>query len=78
VEALAAHGTFDNGTMNTIDGVRVDFSDGWGLVRASNTSPVLTLRFEADTGQALARISNLFQRELLRIDPALTFDFEAA
>ena len=78
VEALATRGTFDNGTMNTIDGVRVDFSDGWGLVRASNTSPMLTLRFEADTGQALARISNLFQRELLRIDPALTFDFEAA
>ncbi len=78
VAALSTSGNFDNGTMNTIDGVRVDFSDGWGLVRASNTSPTLTLRFEADTGPALARISNIFQRELLRVDPALTFHFEAA
>jgi len=39
--------------VNTIDGVRMTFPDGWGLVRASNTQPVIVLRFEAHTQQAL-------------------------
>jgi phosphomannomutase/phosphoglucomutase len=43
-----------------IDGVRVDFDDGWGLVRPSNTQPVLVLRFEARTEQRLEEIRNLF------------------
>jgi len=43
-----------------IDGVRVDFPDGWGLIRASNTQPVLVLRFEAKTKQRLEEIRNLF------------------
>jgi len=43
-----------------IDGVRVDFSDGWGLIRASNTQPVLVLRFEAKTEERLEEIKNLF------------------
>jgi phosphomannomutase len=42
--------------INTIDGLRVDWPDGFGLVRASNTTPVLVLRFEGHTAQALARI----------------------
>ncbi|GAJ07402.1 unnamed protein product, partial [marine sediment metagenome] len=42
-----------------IDGVRVDFPDGWGLIRASNTQPVLVLRFEAKTKQRLEEIRNL-------------------
>ena len=58
-------------TVNTIDGLRVDFADGWGLVRASNTSPVLSLRFEADNPCALARIRGVFDRALRAIDPAL-------
>ena len=40
----------------TIDGVRVIFRDGWGLVRASNTTPILVTRFEADSPEALERI----------------------
>ena len=43
-----------------IDGVRVDFPDGWGLIRPSNTQPVLVLRFEAKTEQRLEEIRKLF------------------
>jgi phosphomannomutase len=43
-------------TINTIDGLRVDWPDGFGLVRASNTTPVLVLRFEGHTPEALHRI----------------------
>ena len=73
VQRLAANGRFDGGSINTIDGIRVDFNDGWGLIRPSNTSPVLTLRFEADTAVALARITRLFQREIHAVDPTLEF-----
>lgn len=48
----------------TIDGARVNFDDGWGLVRASNTQPVLVLRFEAKTHEALERIRKLFFAKL--------------
>jgi phosphomannomutase/phosphoglucomutase len=41
--------------VNTIDGVRIAFPDGWGLIRASNTQPVLVLRFEATSSDALER-----------------------
>ena len=41
-----------------VDGVRVKFHDGWGLVRASNTQPALVLRFEADTPEGLQRIQS--------------------
>ncbi|MBF6571228.1 MAG: phosphomannomutase/phosphoglucomutase [Candidatus Binataceae bacterium] len=47
-----------------IDGVRVGFSHGWGLVRASNTQPALVMRFEADSDSALAEIRNLFENKL--------------
>ncbi len=55
-----------------IDGVRVLFGDGWGLVRASNTQPVLVLRFEAKTEQRLIEIKNIFKKKL-REYPAVTF-----
>jgi phosphomannomutase/phosphoglucomutase len=73
LERLAQDGNFEGGSLNTIDGIRVDFADGWGLVRASNTSPVLTLRFEADNDAALTRIRDLFRRELARCDATLKF-----
>ncbi|WP_440615312.1 phosphomannomutase/phosphoglucomutase [Cysteiniphilum sp. 6C5] len=53
---------FDNEKVITIDGVRVEFKDGWGLVRASNTTPCLVLRFEADSEEALARIKDDFSQ----------------
>jgi phosphomannomutase / phosphoglucomutase len=73
IEQLATRGDFGGGTITTIDGLRVDYSDGWGLIRASNTSPVLTLRFEADDTAALERIQALFQEQLLTIDNQLLF-----
>ena len=54
-----------------IDGLRVEYQDGWGLVRASNTSPVLVLRFEAQDKDALKRIINIFHNILSAIDPDL-------
>ncbi|MFW6314984.1 MAG: phosphomannomutase, partial [Desulfohalobiaceae bacterium] len=50
-----------------VDGVRLNFSDGWGLVRASNTQPVLVLRFEAETGQRLQEIREFMQKPLREI-----------
>jgi phosphomannomutase/phosphoglucomutase len=70
---LAKEGQFGNGTLTTIDGIRVDYSDGWGLVRPSNTSPVLTLRFEADGQSALDRIQKVFRDQLGKIDSTLKF-----
>ncbi|MBY4678919.1 phosphomannomutase/phosphoglucomutase [Marinobacterium arenosum] len=63
---------FDGGDKNCIDGVRVDYPDGWGLVRASNTTPMLVLRFEAESESALNRIRTDFQQRLHAVDPALT------
>ena len=59
----------------TIDGVRAEYADGFGLARASNTTPVIVLRFEADTEQALARIQAEFRAALqpLKPDSALPF-----
>ncbi|MFT5720183.1 MAG: phosphomannomutase/phosphoglucomutase [Motiliproteus sp.] len=62
---------YPGGNAHTIDGIRVDYPDGWGLVRASNTTPVLVLRFEAETQQALERIREQFQRNLQAIDSSL-------
>jgi phosphomannomutase / phosphoglucomutase len=73
IDRLARAGDFGAGTITTIDGLRVDFVDGWGLIRASNTSPVLTLRFEADDEAALDRIQALFQQQLSAIDQQLRF-----
>ncbi len=73
IEALARNADWGDGTVTDIDGVRVDYADGWGLIRASNTSPVLSLRFEADGQAALERIQREFQAQLDRIDPELRF-----
>jgi phosphomannomutase/phosphoglucomutase len=54
-----------------VDGVRVDFGDGWGLVRASNTTPLLILRFEADTQERLAEIRNLVEAKLAEVMKAV-------
>ncbi|MBN6149900.1 phosphomannomutase/phosphoglucomutase [Xanthomonas sp. AmX2] len=66
---------FDGARIVTIDGLRADFSDGWGLLRASNTTPVLVLRFEADNAAALARIKDLFRAHLQAALPSLAPGF---
>jgi len=55
----------------TIDGLRVEYPDGFGLMRASNTTPVIVLRFEADSDAALARIREDFRRVLQAARPGL-------
>lgn len=72
---LIDQSTFPQGKVCTIDGLRVDFADGWGLVRVSNTSPYLTLRFEAMDQPALERIQNLFREQLLAVDRSLQLPF---
>lgn len=59
----------------TIDGLRVEYADGFGLMRSSNTTPVVVLRFEADNEEALARIQNDFRRVLLNAEPGLQLPF---
>ena len=61
--------------MNTIDGLRVEYPDGFGLARPSNTTPVIVLRFEADNEAALARIQQDFRRELLALKPDAKLPF---
>ncbi|RLA05648.1 MAG: phosphomannomutase/phosphoglucomutase [Gammaproteobacteria bacterium] len=67
--------TFEGADLTTIDGLRVDYPDGWGLVRASNTVPSLTLRFEADTEEGMDRIQDKFRQEMLKVKPTLALNF---
>ncbi len=74
VNRIIDHGQFEDGKLITIDGLRVDFADGWGLVRASNTTPALTLRFEATTQSALERIKQVFREQLAVVAPDLNLE----
>jgi len=75
MDKLRQQATFEDATLITIDGVRADWPDGWGLVRASNTTPALVLRFEADNAAALTRIEQVFRKQLLAVDPRLKLPF---
>ena len=66
---------FEGARVSTIDGLRADWPDGFGLVRASNTTPVLVMRFEADDDAALARVQGEFRQRLLQVDPTLVLPF---
>ena len=66
---------FEGARISLIDGVRADWPDGWGLVRASNTTPVLVLRFEANDEAALSRIQAAFRMQLLALKPDLNLPF---
>lgn len=72
IEQLKTKGIFDEANINKMDGIRADFAEGWGLIRASNTGPQITLRFEADSNSSLKRIKNIFARELTKIDNTLS------
>ena len=63
------------GEVSLLDGIRIDFKDAWGLVRASNTTPNLVLRFEGDDEASLQRIQALFKKHLLAIDNTLQLPF---
>jgi phosphomannomutase/phosphoglucomutase len=75
MDAFRASATFDDARVTTIDGIRVDWPDGWGLVRASNTSPALIFRFDADSTKALERIKQAFRQRLLAVDRDMPLPF---
>jgi phosphomannomutase/phosphoglucomutase len=65
----------DANNVIMIDGIRADFENGWGLVRASNTTPSLILRFEGRDKQALAEVQEKFRTVMLEVDPNLQLPF---
>ena len=75
VKKIIESSDFTSGKVNTMDGIRVDFSNGWGLVRASNTGPALTARFEADTQENLEIIQDEFRAQIALIDPEIKLNF---
>jgi len=76
IAKLKANGRFPTSRqLITIDGVRAEYPDGFGLTRASNTTPVIVLRFEADSPAALARIQAEFKSALETAWPGIEVDF---
>ncbi|QPK63411.1 phosphomannomutase/phosphoglucomutase [Methylomonas sp. LL1] len=75
IEQMFSLAQFNDADIVNIDGMRAEFPDGWGLVRASNTSPALVVRFEADTREALNRIQAQFKYLMLQIKPDISLPF---
>ena len=76
MEKLKAQARFDGAReVITIDGLRVEYADGFGLARPSNTTPVIVLRFEADDAAALKRIQDDFRRALIAVKPGASLPF---
>lgn len=75
LEQLLHSDEFASGKVTTIDGIRVDYPKSWGLVRASNTSACLTLRFEGSSEAELARVQFYFTQALLKVKPDLDIPF---
>jgi len=69
------HAKFENADTVTIDGIRVNYAEGWGLIRPSNTTPCLVLRFEANDENTLAAIQDTFRQQLLAVDSTLNLPF---
>jgi phosphomannomutase/phosphoglucomutase len=70
LEKIQANPIFPSSeSINTIDGVRVEYADGFGLARPSNTTPIVVMRFEADTQAAITRIQEEFRQAFLTIKP---------
>ncbi len=75
IDRLLELAEFPEGKLITLDGLRVEFEDGWGLVRASNTSPALLLRFEASNEERLNEIKKAFKALISRVDNRISLDF---
>lgn len=75
IERLHNEGQWGAASLTTLDGIRADFPKSWGLVRASNTTPMLVLRFEGETADDLEQIKVLFREQLLAIVPDLELPF---
>jgi phosphomannomutase/phosphoglucomutase len=72
---LVAKADFSPGKVTTLDGIRVDYNDCWGLVRASNTGPHLIARFEGRDADALGRIERQFREQINMLEPDLDLPF---
>jgi len=75
MQKLVDAADFVNAKVTDIDGIRVDFDDAWGLVRASNTTPCLVIRFEGRTEQAMLEIQEKFRQLFHSVDDSLTLPF---
>jgi phosphomannomutase/phosphoglucomutase len=75
MQKLVASARFEGAEVNTIDGLRVDFPNAWGLIRPSNTTPVLVARFEGDDAAALAQIQSRFRALIQQVDNSLKIPF---
>ncbi len=74
-QVLALADRLDGVTIKTVDGLRAEFDGGWGLVRASNTQPALSFRFQGDSQESLEMIQGLFRRVMERVAPDLALPF---
>ena len=77
MKKFASEANFKDAKISKIDGVRADFANGWGILRASNTTPCLVMRFEAKSEKMLKNIKDAFINEIFKIDPALEIPDEA-
>ena len=75
VKKFIAQSNFADATISTIDGVRADFDYGWGLVRASNTTPSLVIRFEAESEDKLTQLKEAFKSQIHTVDSSIKLPF---
>jgi len=71
VDEFKIGASFENASVSTLDGLRVEYEDGWGLLRASNTTPKLVLRFEGTSQRSLDNIIRKFDEEFQKVHPNL-------
>jgi phosphomannomutase/phosphoglucomutase len=64
-----------NASITTIDGIRADYDKGWGLVRASNTTPSLVIRFEADNESTIDEIKHDFRQQMTKVQADIQLPF---
>jgi phosphomannomutase/phosphoglucomutase len=75
IKKFIAQSNFADAKLSTIDGVRADFDYGWGLVRASNTTPSLVIRFEAESEEKLDQLKQNFKTQIHLVDSAINLPF---
>ena len=75
MEKFKQQADFNGAEIYTIDGMRVNYDYGWGLIRPSNTTPCLVLRFEASDEAGLEKIQSLFKQQLQKVDASLALPF---
>ena len=75
IDKLLKAANFPDAKVSTIDGLRVDYKDGFGLARASNTTPSIVIRFEGHDEDSIKRIQSQFKTLFQRVDPTLVLPF---